>query len=243
MGDQEQKFYIRVIPFVYFIWVLAFVTVGSYASTLPTHDLTTILDRQMPFIPEFLWIYVSCYVLPLLSFVVLADWHRFNHMLLSFIIANLSSFVVYITFPVNFQKPELGQSLVEHFLLILYGADFFSGSNNFPSMHIIFSWLFYFMCRGQRLSKVGICLVLFLVVMITISALFIKMHLVTDAIFGILWALATWALAKYLYPRLTNSQVTASGAFKEMIKGLVPVFLLFGALFFFMVGLRQLPIM
>jgi membrane-associated phospholipid phosphatase len=242
MGDQEQRFYIKVIPFVYFIWILAFVTVGSYASTLPMRDLTTILDRQMPFIPEFIWIYVSCYVLPLLSFVVLTDWHRFNRLLLSFIIANLSSFVIYITFPINFQRPELGQSLVERLLLILYRADFFSASNNFPSMHIIFSWLFYFMCRGQRLGKVGTSLVLFLVVMITISAVLIKMHLVTDAISGILWALATWALAKYLYPRLTNSQNMASAAFKEMIRGIVPVFLLFGVLFFFVVVFRLLPI-
>jgi membrane-associated phospholipid phosphatase len=164
-------------------------------------------------------------------------------MLLSFIIANLSSFVVYMTFPINFQKPELGQSLVERFLLILYGAEFFSGSNNFPSMHVTFAWLFYFMCRGQRLSKVGDSLVLFLVVMITISTLFIKMHLVIDAISGALWALATWALAKYLYPHLTNSQNMASAAFKEMIRGLIPVFLLFGVLFFFVVGFRLLPIL
>ena len=242
MGDQEQKFYIKVIPSVYFIWILAFVIVGSYGSSLPSRDLTTILDRQIPFIPEFVWIYFACYVLPLLSFIVLTDWHRLNYMLLSFIIANLSSFVVYITFPINFRRPELGQSLVEHFLLILYGADFFSSSNNFPSMHVTFAWLFYFMCRGQRLGKVGDSLVLLLVVMITISTLFIKMHLVTDAIFGFLWALATWALTKYLYPRLANSQVRASAAFKEMVGGLVPVFLLFGALFFFVVVFRLLLI-
>ncbi len=240
MGDQEQKFYIKVIPFVYFIWILAFIIVGSYGSTLPTHDLTTILDKRIPLIPEFLWIYVSCYVLPLLSFIALTDWHYFNYMLLSFIIANLSSFVIYTTLPINFQKPELGQSLVEHFPSILYGAEFFSGSNNFPSMHVTFAWLFYFMCRRQRMGKVGDSLVLILVVMITISTLFIKMHLVMDAISGALWALATWEVAKYLYPRLTNSQNRASAAFKEMIKGLVPVFLLFGALFFFVVRFRLL---
>lgn len=96
----DRKFYLKIILVVYFIWLIFFGAVGRYASVLPTQDFTSYLDRQIPFIPEFVWPYVLCYVFPLLSLFVIKDWHHFNRALLSIILANLSAFIVYLLVPI-----------------------------------------------------------------------------------------------------------------------------------------------
>jgi membrane-associated phospholipid phosphatase len=193
----ERRFFTKVILSVYFLWITAFVGLGFYASTLPPHTLTTVIDQNIPLVPEFIWIYMACYVLPLLSILLIMEWHRFNRMLLSFAMANLSAFIVYLVLPATFQKPELGRSIAEQFLSICYVVPL-SGSNNFPSMHVTFPWPYYLMCRRQRLKKIGDAVMLFLIVLITVSTLFVKTHLVADAVAGILWAFITFALAKYI---------------------------------------------
>jgi membrane-associated phospholipid phosphatase len=239
--NQERRFYIKVTLLIYFIWILSFAIVGLFASSLPSHDLSTSLDKQIPLIPEFVWFYLGCFALPLLSFIMIVDYHRLNHMLLSFVIANISSFAVYFAFPVNFQRPSLGQSIAQRLLVYVYGADFISSANNFPSMHVTFIWLFYFMCRGQRLSGIGNAFIFLLVMIITTSTLFVKMHLIADVLAGIILGFLTWSLAKFLYPLLTNSQEKASGALRQMIKRLTPVILLFCVVIFLLISLRLLP--
>lgn len=81
--ERERKFYLKIILGVYFIWFIFFEAVGQYASILPTRDFTSYMDRQIPFIPEFVWPYVLCYVFPFLPLFIIKDWHRFNRALLS----------------------------------------------------------------------------------------------------------------------------------------------------------------
>ncbi len=236
--NQEQRFYIKVILFIYLTWILSFALVGLYASSLPSHNLMTSLDKQIPLIPEFVWFYASCFALPFFSLIIMTDYHRLNRMLLGFVIANLASFILYLTFPVNFQRPKLGESVSEGFLHFLYGADFISNANNFPSMHVAFAWLFYFMCRGQRLNRIGNAFVFLLVVIITISTLFVKMHLVMDMLGGILLGLATWSVAQFLYPLLANSHESGSVALRQIAKKLAPLILLFSAVISLFVSVR-----
>jgi membrane-associated phospholipid phosphatase len=216
----ERRFFTKVILFVYLLWIPAYVGFGFCASTLPSHDLTTVIDQNIPLIPEFIWIYMLCYALPLLSIVLVVDWHRFNSMLLSFTVANFTAFIVYFVFPVTFQKPELGRSIAEQFLSIHYRMPT-SASNNFPSMHVTFVWLYYFMCRGQRLNKIGDAGVLVLTVLITGSTLFVKMHLAADVAAGIPLALITFALAKCLYSHMADSQTKASVALAQMARKVI----------------------
>ena len=133
--------YAKVLVVAYGIWLAAFEIVGHYAATLHTVDLTSAWDRETPLIPAFIWPYESLYILPLLSLIVLKDWHRFNVALLAFLIANATAFVVYLLFPVAFPRPDLGSSLSERVLALEYAADFHPGANKLPSMHVAMSWV------------------------------------------------------------------------------------------------------
>jgi membrane-associated phospholipid phosphatase len=214
---------------VYFIWLIVFEVVGWYAAILPTRDFTSYIDEQIPLIPEFVWPYVLCYVFPFLPLFVVKDWHRFNRALLSIILANLSAFVLYLVIPIAFPRPELGQSLSERLLSFIYGVDFHPGANKLPSLHVTFTWIVYLVCRGQRLNRFGEAIIFLLAVVITLSALFVKQHIVLDVVAGIFWAFSAWILAGYLYRFLTNPYIDARAGLKQMTKKLVPVVIIFGA--------------
>src|SRR4030042_2973407 len=206
-ANGERKLYVKVSLLVYLVWLILFEAVGWYATDLPTYDVTTFIDHQIPLIPQFIWPYLLCYIFPFLPLLVVKDWHRFNVTLLSVIIANLSAFILYFIFPIAFPRPELGHSLSEHLLSFLYKVDFYPGANKLPSLHVTFAWIVYLACRGQRLNKLGQTIVFFVAVLITLSALFVKQHIVADVVAGLCWAFASWMLAGTLYQFLTSPNV------------------------------------
>ncbi len=234
IADGERKFYIKVTLLVFLVWLILFEAVGWYAVDLPTYDVTTFIDHQIPLIPQFIWPYLLCYVFPFLPLLVVKDWHRFNLTLLSVIIANLSAFILYFIFPVAFPRPELGQSLSEHLLSFLYRVDFHPGANKLPSLHVTFTWIVYLACRGQRLNRLGQMIVFFVAVLITLSALFVKQHVVADVAAGLCWAFASWVLAGNLYKVLTSPNVDPRTGLKQMMKKLAPIMFLFAVVVFSM---------
>ena len=217
----ERKHYLKVALLVYLCWIVAFELVGRYAATLPTHNPTLAIDHLIPLRPEFIWFYELCYVFPLLPLVVVDDFHRLNILLLSIVLANISAFAIYLAYPIAFPRPELGNSLAEKILATEYAADFQPGANKLPSMHVAFAWLVYFAVRGQ-IRRPGEWTVLLVAFLITLSALFVKQHIVLDVVAGILWAFLAWGLANRLYPRLTDPNAPPQAALKRLIKNLLP---------------------
>lgn len=235
--DEERKYYIKVTFLVFLVWLVVFEAVGWYAVALPSYDITSFVDKQIPLIPQFIWPYLLCYIFPCLPLLVVKDWHRFNLTLLSVIIANLSAFILYFIFPVAFPRPELGQSLSERLLAFLYKVDFHPGANKLPSLHVTFTWIVYLACRGQRLNKFGQTIVFFVAVLITFSALFVKQHVVADVVAGLCWAFASWTLAGSLYKFLTSPDVDPRTGLRQMMKKLTPIMFLFAVVVFSMIRL------
>ena len=235
-AEEERKFYIKVSLLVYLVWLILFEAVGWRAAKLPTYDITSFVDKQIPLIPQFIWPYMLCYIFPFLPLLVVKDWHRFNLALLSVILANLSGFILYFIFPIAFPRPELGQSLSEHLLSFLYKIDFYPGANKLPSLHVTFTWIVYFACRGQRLNKFGQTIVFFLAVLITLSALFVKQHVIADVVVGLFWALTAWVLAGNLYKFLVGRTIDPRAGLKQMMKKLAPVMFLFVVAVFSMIS-------
>jgi len=237
MIPEKFKFYLKVSLTVYVIWLIVFEAVGWYANTLPTKDITSFMDREIPLIPEFIWPYMLCYVFPLVPLFVIKDWHRFNRALLSIIVANLSAYIVYLIFPVAFPRPELGQSISERLLSFEYAIDFYPGANKLPSLHVIFAWIVFLACRGQRLNKFGDVIIFLIAVVISISALFVKQHILIDVVAGIIWAFIAWILAGYIYRSLIDSKMDPMTGLRHMVKKLIPVVLLYSVIASFVVWL------
>ncbi len=219
----ERKFYIKVGLIVFFIWVILFELVGQYAAKLPTQDITSFIDKQIPLIPPFIWSYMFCYIFPFLPIFIVKDYHRLNVTLLSIILANLSAFILYLLYPVAFPRPVLGHSLSEKLLSLLYKVDFQPGANKLPSLHVTFAWIVYLACRRQRISQWGEGFIFFLSGLITLSALFVKQHVIADIIVGIGWAFITWTLAGRLYKIFIDGKTDPQTGLRLMMKKITPL--------------------
>ena len=228
----EREFYIIVSLLVFLVWLILFELVGRYAAKLPTHDITSFIDKQIPLVPQFIWPYMLCYIFPFLPLFVVEDYHRLNLTLLSIILANFSAFILYFIFPIAFPRPVLGQTLSEHLLSFLYKVDFHPGANKLPSLHVTFTWIAYFACRGQRLNKLGDTIVFSLAGLVTLSTLFVKQHVIADVIVGICWAFTAWLLAGNLYKLLIDQEIDPRAGLKQIMKKLIPIMFMFVVIIF-----------
>jgi membrane-associated phospholipid phosphatase len=178
----------------YAAWVAGYDAVGTYASSLPAWDLTTSLDRRIPFVPELVWAYELCYVLPFLTLVVVRDARRFVVARWAIALAVLVAFSAYVIVPVSFERPVIaGTSLSERVVAFEYAMDFTPTVNNWPSLHVAISWIIGRAMIGQR-GRVTDALVVAAVAAITVSTVFVKQHLLADVVAGALLAVAAWRI-------------------------------------------------
>jgi membrane-associated phospholipid phosphatase len=226
----DRRYYIRVALTVYAIWAVFYEAVGRLAATLPTLDWTTHLDRMIPLTPSFVWIYSFCYIFPFLPLIVIRDWHRFNRALIAIVVANVPAFIVFLVFPVAMPRAALGSSLSERLLSLIYAGDFHPAVTSFPSLHVIFAWLIFCMCRGGRWGRVGDVVIFAVALGITISTMFVKQHIILDAATGVVWAMASWKVAGILYRKLTDPHATPRAALRQVLRRVIPVTLASGML-------------
>lgn len=214
---RERLVYTGATLSFFVVWIFAFFAVGNYAATLPTRDLTTSMDRAIPLVPGFVWLYELCYIFPLVPLFIVRNWHKYNRALLAILLANITAFTVYVLFPLAFPKPVLGTSLSERLLASIIAADFSPGANKLPSLHVIFSWIVFFLCRGESRKPWVTPLVFTTALAISVSTLFVKQHILYDVLGGFVWSVGCWKLAGYLYPRLANTALPAATALRLML--------------------------
>lgn len=204
---------------------------------LHVRDLSLPLDLRIPFVPAFVWPYLLGYLFPLLPFLALRDWHRFNTVVLAVVLGNLAAFAVYFLCPLAFPKPELGPGLAERALAFHSRLDFDPGANKLPSFHVASVWIAVLACRKQRLGRWGDAAAIAGAVLVSVSTLFVKKHVVLDILAGLLLALLAWFAARRLYPALSSRAAGPVEGFKRMIRKVCPAALAYLIVLFTLVGL------
>jgi len=225
-----RRFYLKASLLVYLGYALLFEAVGYYAVTLPSRDLSLPIDRALPVISAFIWPYLLCYVFPLLPLFVVSDWHRFNRAVLALLLAIGASFVVYLALPVAFPHPELGPGFSDRVLAFQYRTDFEPGANKLPSLHVAYAWLVWLVCLRQGLGRRRESAILLAALVISLSTLFVRQHIVVDVLAGTVLAFGAWALAGWIYPRFAGPGDGPRAGFRRMIRFAGPSLALFTAL-------------
>lgn len=201
----------------YALWLASFEAVGKFARTLDTFDLSLAIDTMIPFRPGWVWVYELTYLLPLAAVFAVEDAHRFNRALLAIGIASLGAYAVYVTLPVAFAWPPLGESLAEQVLAVERRCGFPPGANHLPSLHVTNAFLLYLAARGQRLGRLGDHAALALVLAIALSTLFVKQHIFIDVAGGTLWAFVVWRLTARVYPALIDADAPPAVALLQAL--------------------------
>lgn len=152
--------------------------------------METWLDRKIPFLPWTVFIYYGCYLFWIANYILsghLGKPHAL-HFYSSEIIAKLICFLFFIFLPTSIVRPEVtGTGIADKIIAMLYKID--AANNLFPSIHCLVSWFCYIGVRGQeRIPKWYQRLSCFLAILVFISTLTTKQHVIADVISGMLLA-------------------------------------------------------
>ena len=181
--------------FVYFL-------IQGYVSN--EYNCMTPLDKSIPFMPEFVWIYQSLLPVIALTMVLLVKSKQlFFNTFWACILATLIIHLFWIFFPSFYPRPELDPKTLSE-LAVQLSYDIDNSSNTFPSGHVGFSWIMYLGPRRSHLSKKIPALArlyLLWAIGVSLSTLTIKMHYVVDAVGGVAVASFCFYLVGWLIRR------------------------------------------
>lgn len=165
---------------------------------LELHDLTTPLDRQVPFQPAWVSIYVLSFPFWAVSYILTArensreDWFRF---VFADMLAKLICGIIFIIFPTTNIRPEItGDGFWDHLMSLIYHLD--PPLDLFPSIHCLTSvmcWLGIRKC--ERIPHWYRDFTLLFAVMIFASTQFTKQHYLVDILGGTAAAAGCFALS------------------------------------------------
>lgn len=164
------------------------------------HNLTSYLDDRIPLVPIFILIYFGCYLFWIANYILISSIDKEHCYRLA--IADLSGKficgIIFVLYPTTNIRPDITTSgIFVNMLKFLYSID--AANNLFPSIHVLVSWYCF---AGLRNSKAIPAwyrkFSLFIAVMICISTLTTKQHVIVDVIGGIILAELTWQLSSHL---------------------------------------------
>lgn len=157
-------------------------------SNTKVYNLVTDIDRNTPFIKEFIIPYLFWYgfIYVVLIYIYFNDKSIYLKTLLACGICIVLSFLVYILFQTTVPRPVLsGNDFFTNLVKQVYKFD--KPFNCFPSIHCMSSYL---MISGVRRidskNKFFKILVYITSILIIISTLFVKQHVILDVIAGIM---------------------------------------------------------
>lgn len=166
----------------------------------PHHDLTTAIDRAIPFVPAAIVIYLLAFVFWVVTFVAISRDGRETcfRLLAGEHIAKLLCLVIFLIFPTRMARPEVaGRGVFAWLTRLIYRLD--TPDMLFPSIHCMDSWFCFrgaMQCKSLSKRFRAGCLVC--AVLVFASVLLVKQHFFADVLGGI----AVLELGLFLSKRL-----------------------------------------
>lgn len=154
------------------------------------YDFASELDGKIPFIKEWVVIYLGCYIFWVINYILITregkeKWFRFAF---ADVLAKFICGIFFIFLPTTINRPTVtGNDIFSIIMRFLYYIDL--PVNLFPSLHCLVSWNCFVGIRGSKTVpfwyKVFSCT---FAVMVCLSTQFTKQHYLIDAAGGILLA-------------------------------------------------------
>lgn len=154
------------------------------------HNIESSLDQSIPFVPQFLVIYIGCYLFWAVNYILIARQDRDSvyRFFTGDFLSRCICFVIYLIFPTTNTRPVLENAGFWNMAAgLLYRID--SADNLFPSIHCLVSWFCYIGIRGRKEIPVWYqrCSMI-LAFFVFASTLLTKQHVIIDVFAGVLLA-------------------------------------------------------
>lgn len=163
------------------------------------HDFSISLDAYIPFVPEFIYIYILSYFFWFVTpfFCVSSGPDRFYRWLNANIISLLICSVFFLALPATLKRPDVvPDSLTTYLLALIYKCD--TPTNLLPSIHCLLSWFCFIGVRGQK--KIPLQYRIFSLVfalLICASTVLVRQHTLVDIFSALALAELVWLVSKH----------------------------------------------
>lgn len=170
-------------------------------------DLSTGLDRMLPFLPSFIIFYDIWYPFIIVFGLILffLDWNTFKRAALALDIGYLSSYVTFYFFQSTVTRPDVsGEGIFLYLVRLTYGFD--KPYNCFPSIHVLVTFV---VCaaviKSHVYSKGWKVFSIIVSVLIIVSTVLIRQHVVLDILGGIIYGAAAIKASNWIFDRISNN--------------------------------------
>mgnify|MGYP004449435715 CR=1 FL=1 len=186
------KKYIKKLEIKPIITTISLVCIQSilyFISKLLQGDLNlvgNVIDTKIPFVPAFfipycIW-YLMIFIIP--YYLYCKDKDKFIKYTMAYILCSMIGNIVFISYPSTVARPTVtGTDIFSLIAKFIYWID--TPTNCFPSLHCAISMLFIlYICESKNtniITKISVCIIS---ILIMLSTLFTKQHVVVDFISG-----------------------------------------------------------
>lgn len=162
------------------------------------YDLHTNLDNIITFNKYFIYPYIYWYIYIILFFIYMSfkDKDRFYNAITEITIGIIICFVIYYFFQSTVARPDISydSSITGKIVKCVYNMD--KPFNCFPSIHILETIIVF--KHLNNVENKGIKIYNYMsMILITLSVLFIKQHVIVDVIAGLVLAITLYKIRPY----------------------------------------------
>lgn len=186
------------------------------------YDIESPLDALIPFWAPSVVVYLGCYLFWAANYILIASQEKKSvcQFFAADFISRVVCFIFYLVLPTTNTRPVIEpDGFWNQAMLFLYRTD--AADNLFPSIHCLVSWFCYIGLRGRKeIPKWYRSLSCLLAILVCISTLTTKQHVVLDVFGGVFLAEvcywigkipAVWGVYEKLLDRVNEKLFTKGG--------------------------------
>ena len=162
------------------------------------YDLTSNLDRSIPFVKEWIILYVLFFAFSLINYIMVSreDKETFFRFATADMLSRVICCIFFILLPTTNIRPEVtGHDFCSWLVRFIYASD--APTNLFPSIHCLVSWFCFLGIKDQKRIPTWYKGVSFtLAVLVFLSTIFTKQHVLVDVAGGVILAQVCFILGQ-----------------------------------------------
>ena len=155
------------------------------------------IDRKIPFVPAFAWVYFSIEVFVLHPFLILSDERQFYWMFTCFLLNTFIFSLIHVVLPSKVERLEQANTGGIAGKMIRQWQKTCRPYGNFPSMHTGFS-VPVVIANYMALGVIAGSITLVWAVLIALSTLFLKQHYIIDVLAALALGMLVSALTFWM---------------------------------------------
>lgn len=211
-GKKMKKWFQKIMPefaivhlAIIIILDLLVYRIGSMIGrTKDCWNMSLPIDEQIPFVSWMVAIYLGCYLFWIVNYVMACnrDKHSADQFLVANILGLLICFICFVFLPCSFPRAEIiGKNIFDRMVALVYRLD--EPVNLFPSLHCYASMMCYLGIKeDSRIPDWYKTFSYIFAIIVSISTVLVKQHVIVDGIAGVLLAYLTFSISQKIIVKI-----------------------------------------